>query len=111
MNPAKPAHLSEYHKGWIIGDFQPTLLASTEVEVGVKFFRSGETEETHYQRAATEFTVIISGRARIGEQIVTSGHIVTIEPGVACDFEALEDTALVVIKSPSLPEDKVIGAP
>lgn len=111
MRSIRTSHLNEFHKGWLIGDFHPTLLASSEVEVGVKFFQAGEKEETHYQRIATEFTVIVSGKGRFGDLLVSSGQIVAIDPGVACDFEALEDTALVVIKSPSLPDDKVVGVP
>jgi len=111
MNSIRKSHLVDFQKGWIIGNFYPNLFTSDEIEVGVKFFQAGEKEETHYQRTATEFTVIISGKARMGEIIVHSGEIVTIDPGVPCDFEALEDTKLLVVKSPSLPEDKVLGAP
>jgi hypothetical protein len=31
-----------------------------------------------------------------------------VEPGEACDFEALEDSTVLAIKWPSLPDDKVI---
>lgn len=111
MKPIRKSKLDDFQKGWLIGNFQPALLTSRDVEVGVKFFRAGEIEESHFQRIATEFTIIISGKARMGNLLVSSGDVVTIDPGFACDFEALEDTALAVIKSPSLPDDKVLGSP
>lgn len=111
MKSIQLSHLAEFHKGWLVGNFHPNLMNSTEVEVGVKFFQAGEREDMHYQKIATEHSVIVYGKARLGDLIVEPGTIVTVAPGVACDFEAIEETALVVIKSPSLPDDKILGAP
>jgi hypothetical protein len=100
--------LSDFKLGWIVGDFIPTLVSSKEIEVAVKFFHAGETEPTHKQLIATEITVVVNGKIRLGGSSYESGDIIRIEPGIFADFESVTDSALVCIKYPSLPSDKVL---
>jgi mannose-6-phosphate isomerase-like protein (cupin superfamily) len=102
-------HLSEFTGGWFVGSFTPSLEAVTELEVCLKRYSSGEKEPLHHQREATEYTLVISGTCRMGNLEVGPDEIVCIPPGEAADFEALEDVVLVAIKTPSLPDDKVLG--
>jgi quercetin dioxygenase-like cupin family protein len=44
----------------------------------------------------------------MGKHHLKSGDILVVEPGEACDFEALEDSTVLAMKWPSLPDDKVI---
>jgi hypothetical protein len=101
--------LSDMTLGWFIGDFNPSLCNNTSVEVGVKRFKKGQKEPVHYQLTATEWTCVIQGRVRIGNDIFEENEIAEIPPLESADFEALEDCTLVVVKSPSLPSDKVNG--
>lgn len=105
----KKNNLSEFTGGWFLGDFSPSLIPMQNFEVGVKYFEKGQTEPEHYQLTATEYTVIISGECRIGKYLLSSGDILTIPPLESADFEALSKTSLVVVKTPSIPEDKVLG--
>lgn len=100
--------LSDFKLGWVVGNFSPALMNSDQVEVGVKYFKSGDIEPSHKQIVATELTVVVSGKIRMADKIFTQGDIVRINPGVYADFEALSDSALVCIKYPSLPNDKVL---
>ena len=100
-------NLSDMTFGWFIGDFAPSLHKNETVEVGVKRFKKGETEPLHFQLTATEWTCIIQGRVRIGEEIFEMNEIAEIPPLESADFEALEDSVLVVVKSPSIPKDKI----
>jgi quercetin dioxygenase-like cupin family protein len=100
--------LSDFKLGWVVGDFSPSLLKSGQVEVGIKYFKAGDTEPSHKQIIATELTVVVSGTIRLGNQIYSQGEIVRIAPGIFADFEAISDSALVCIKYPSLPNDKVL---
>jgi hypothetical protein len=93
--------------GWFIGNFTPSLYSNTEVEVGVKRFKRGDTEPSHHQLTAVEWTCVISGKIRIGQHVFEENEIVEIPPLESVDFEALEDSVLIVVKSPSLPSDKV----
>lgn len=109
MKGMRRHRLGEFTKGWFIGNFNPSILKSSEVEVGVKFFEAGSLEPVHHQLTATEVSVLIFGRVRMGNIWLEPGDIVEIAPGIDCDFEAITDAALVVVKSPSLPDDKVLG--
>lgn len=108
MSGIEKFSLNDFKLGWVVGDFSPSLMKSDQVEVGVKYFKSGDVEPSHKQIIATELTVVVSGTIRLADETYTQGEIVRIEPGVFADFEALTDVALVCIKYPSLPNDKVL---
>lgn len=103
-------NLTDMTLGWFIGNFNPSLNRNDLIEVGVKRFKKGETEPTHFQKIATEWTCVIQGRIRIGENIFEVNEIAEIPPLESADFEALEDCMLVVVKSPSIPADKILGS-
>lgn len=102
----KKVLLSEMHKGWFIGNFEPSLLKTEVVEVGVKHYKAGDTEAKHYHKGACEFTVIISGKVQMNEEIYEAGDIVIIEPHTPTDFKVLEDCVTTVVKIPGVPNDK-----
>lgn len=100
--------LSDFTGGWLIGHFQPALIASDEIEVAVKHYRAGDHEPAHHHKIAVEYTVIASGRVRMNDQEYRAGTIIRIEPDRTTDFKALEDTVTVVLKTPSVPNDKFL---
>ena len=101
--------MDEFIKGWFVGDFSPVLLHSKDFEIAVKWFEAGEQEPLHKQIAATEITVVIEGQIRLGGEIFSKGDVITIPPGEFAEFESLTDSSLVCLKTPSLPNDKVLG--
>lgn len=101
--------IEEFVKGWFVGDFSPVILHSTEYEVAVKWFKAGETEPMHKQLIATEITVVIEGEILLGGKKFLKGDVITIPPGEFAAFESITDSALVCVKNPSLPNDKVLG--
>lgn len=103
--------LNDFIGGWFIGSFTPTLFRTDQFEVAVKRYAAGDREANHHQRIATEVTVVVSGRCRLGPWILEPNDVVTIEPLEAADFEALDDVVLIAVKYPSLPDDKVLGDP
>lgn len=107
----KRAQLSDMLRGWFIGDFSPTVLSTKDVEVGVKLYKAGDSEERHFHKIATEVTVILSGRVRMNGVVFVSGDIITIDPMESSNFEALEDTSTVVVKLPGAKNDKYLGVP
>ena len=100
------ASLNEMIKGWFIGNFEPSLLKTNDVEVAVKRYKKGDAEEAHYHKIATEFTVVLSGLVRMGGNIHGKDSIIEIEPGEATSFECLEDAVTVVVKIPGANNDK-----
>ena len=103
------SNLSEYKNGWLLGNFSPAVIHTSDFEVCVKTFKVGDREISHYQVIATEITVVLSGRVRMGEILLAEDEILVIEPGEIADFEALTDCKVLGIKFPSLPEDKVLA--
>jgi quercetin dioxygenase-like cupin family protein len=93
-------------KGWFVGDFEPSVLKSKDFEVAVKSYAKGDIEDKHFHKVATEITVIVSGRVRMVDKEWGPGSIITLEPGLATDFLAIEDSVTVVVKTPSVLGDK-----
>ena len=100
--------LKDMFKGWIVGNFEPSLYKTDDVEVAVKNYKAGEIDEKHYHKIATEITIISDGTVRMNGTIYGSGDIITIEPGEATDFEALTDVVTTVVKLPCVKDDKYI---
>ena len=97
----KTAKLENMTKGWFIGNFNPSLFKTNDVEVAVKTYHKGDYEAKHYHKIATEYTCIISGKVKMNGAEYGAGDIVVMEPNEATDFEALEDnTVNVVVKLP-----------
>ena len=103
------SQLSSFRNGWFVGDFEPNISKTKDFEVCVKNFKKGEIELAHFQRIATEITVVLQGTIRMGEHILEVDEILTIHRGEICDFEALSDCKVLGIKFPSLPDDKVLA--
>lgn len=98
--------LSAFTGGWFVGNFDPTLFPTDQFEVAVKTYKAGAVEKRHYHKIATEFTLISAGRVRMNDREFSAGSIIKIEPGEDTDFEALTDTTTVVVKIPSVKNDK-----
>ncbi|MBT5491118.1 hypothetical protein HOK00_02105 [bacterium] len=107
----KVAKLEDMVKGWFVGNFDPTLLKTNDVEIAVKEYKKGDYEEKHYHKIATEITVIVSGRVKMNDVEYKKGDIIVTEPFEATDFEALEDTVNTVVKYPGANNDKYLGEP
>ncbi|AMV20773.1 hypothetical protein [Planctomyces sp. SH-PL14] len=102
------SHLDKMVKGWFIGSFTPTLLDTTDFEVGVKAYKAGDREGSHHHKIATEYTVIVSGRVRMCGREWGEGSIIIIEPGESTAFESLTDSVTVVVKVPGARNDKYV---
>ena len=95
--------------GWFVGNFEPTLIKTNDVEVAVKKYKKGDYENKHYHKVATEITVIVSGQVKMNNIVYQQGDIITIKPNIATDFEALENTVCTVVKHPGALNDKYLG--
>jgi quercetin dioxygenase-like cupin family protein len=100
--------LSDMTKGWFVGAFAPTALATDACEVAVKRYKAGDKEEAHFHKVATEVTLVVSGRVRMFGREWGEGDIVVVEPNDATDFEALTDAVNVVVKTPGALNDKYL---
>lgn len=100
--------LKDFFKGWVVGNFEPSLFKTDDFEVAVKKYKRGDYEEKHYHKIATEITIIVEGSVRMNGELYSTGDIITIEPGEATDFKVLHDTTTTVIKFPCVEGDKYL---
>ena len=100
--------LNDMTGGWFIGNFEPSLLQTSEFEVAVKRYKAGDYEKEHFHKQAVEFTVIINGEVEMAGKKFVDGDIIRIEKNEATDFIAITDVITVVVKMPSEANDKFI---
>lgn len=100
--------IKDFIGGWFIGNFEPSLDNRDDFEVSVKYYKAGDIEKRHLHKLAVEYTVIAKGRVRMNNEVIEEGTIVKIDKNESADFEVLEDTITLVVKTPSVKNDKFI---
>ena len=104
----KQFKLKNMKHGWLVGDFTPSVFKNKNVEVGVKYYLAGDKDPLHVHRRTWEITVIVEGKVLMAGKVLNKGDIILLEPGDESSFEAIENSALTVVKYPSIPSDKFI---
>ena len=107
----------EGRRGWFLGHFRDPatgLPHSREVEIKWGTHYQGE-EKTLLaaNQSATTLSVLVSGAFRVWfpqyeREIILAepGDYVVFAPGVAHTWRAMEDTVIISVRWPSLPEDQ-----
>jgi len=95
--------------GWFIGNFEPSLLKTNDVEVSVKKYKAGDYDKKHYHKVGTEYTVIVSGVVKMLDKIYNENDILIIKPFESTDFKAITDAITVVVKIPGASNDKFLS--
>ncbi len=98
--------IENFNRGWLAGDFEPSLIRTKDFEFAVKFYRAGDKEPRHVHKIAREITAVISGKFKFNGREINQGDVILLSPGEAVDFECLQDGATAVIKMPSVIGDK-----
>ncbi len=104
----KIQRLKDFTRGWLVGDFEPSVLKTDKFEFGIKKYQTGDEEERHYHAIAKEISVIITGKFYMNSDVLSEGDIVLLEPGESSKFKCLESGYTAVIKTPSARNDKYI---
>ena len=94
--------------GWFIGNFRPSLFQTNDFEVAYKDYKANDYEPSHHHKIATEFTMIIEGKVLMNSKEHSSGEIIEIAPGESTDFKAITDVKTLVVKIPSVKNDKYL---
>lgn len=100
--------LTNFHRGWIIGDFANSLLRTSDFEVCVRKHQKNEIYEVHYHKVVTEYNVLVSGKMIMCGVELNAGDTFIVEPNEISDPVFLEDSVVVCVKVPSIPEDKYL---
>lgn len=101
-------------KGWFFGAFMDDpLLRSSLVEVAWQKVpnMTPSADQAHFHRSSVEINVVLSGRISLsinGEHHeVGARECYVIWPeSVVADLSSSDDTEVMVIRAPSLPDDK-----
>lgn len=99
-------NLNEFVRGWIIGDFEPSVLRTKDLDFGVEFFRKGDKHLPHYHKICTEYVIIVSGEHILGEKAYKKGDICIIRPYESFNYECVKTGAVAVVKVPTGKGDK-----
>lgn len=102
----KVYNLSDMKGGWIVGDFEPSVLRTPDFEVGVKLHPKGEKWPVHYHKDVVEYNVLVSGSMTIQGERLEAGTIFVLDKNEIADPEFHEDCWIVCTKVPSIPGDK-----
>jgi len=92
-------------RGWFIGDFEGSVWPTKDFEVCWQVNQRGHAA-SHIHHKITEITLVVSGRVLTNGNIYGPGDIYILEPGDISQTEYLEETAVVTVKTPSIPSDK-----
>jgi hypothetical protein len=103
----KVGSVYDFLDGWIVGNFVPSLLKTDQIEVALKRFKAGDQHPCNFQMRSTEVTLVVEGRVELNGIVLGRDEYLRLEPREHASFRALEDSTLVAIKFPSIPDDKV----
>lgn len=98
--------MADMKGGWFIGSFFPTTYHTDAFEVCFKKHTKGEEWQTHYHKQATEINYLIRGQMTVNGIPLNEGDIFTIEPMEVSSPVFLTDCELIVVKTPSVQNDK-----
>ena len=100
--------VDQFKLGWFIGDFEPTVHKTKDFEVCYRIQKKGEFHQPHYHPIGTEINYLIKGTLKINDQTFVGPTIFIIDP-MEHTYPCCEtDCELIIIKTPSLPDDKVL---
>jgi hypothetical protein len=101
-------YIGTFKDGWLIGNFEPSLLQTKALEVSYKEFSAGSIEPRHKQLVATEATFVVEGEIEFDGIKFRQGEIAIIPPEEFTTFVSITDSKLLCMKWPSIPSDKVL---
>ena len=94
--------------GWFVGDFEPSSFKTDLFEVCYKFHEKGEKWDTHYHKIGTEINYLVKGKMIIQGKELNEGDIFILKPYEIANPEFIEDCTVLIIKTPSVADDKYI---
>lgn len=103
MNTSK---ITDYVRGWFIGNFKPSVLKTDQFEVGLLTHKKGEYWAPHYHKESVEYNVLVSGKMTIQGKELNSGDVFVFDKGEIADPVFVEECTIVCVKVPSIPSDK-----
>jgi quercetin dioxygenase-like cupin family protein len=101
-------NIKNFKNGWLLGNFEPSLFKNENFEVSVQFHPKGFVGIKHYHAKSTEYNLVLNGKVNICGKLLNKGDIFVFLPNEISESNFLEDTEILVIRTPSDPTDKYI---
>ena len=95
-------------KGWLIGDFNPSIYQTSDFEVAVQEYKKNQIEKPHFHKVAHEVTMVLNGQISMNKKIFNEGDIILVYPNEIVEFKALKKSKTLVVKFPSVKKDKFL---
>ena len=99
--------LKDMKNGWLVGDFLPSVLKTSEFEVGILRHPKNQKWPAHYHNKITEINVLLKGKMIINDKLIHEKDIFVLEPKEIAKPVFLEDCEILCIKIPSIIGDKI----
>jgi hypothetical protein len=103
-----PIDLECYTRGWLIGDFVPSIERQTEFEVGCLSHSQHSFWNYHYHKESVEINYLLRGKMLINNVEYNKSDVFIINKNVISCPLFLEDSEVICIKLPSIPKDKYL---
>jgi mannose-6-phosphate isomerase-like protein (cupin superfamily) len=100
--------VNNYTRGWLIGNFEPSIRKETEYEVGLLNHKKNEKWAFHYHKESTEINILLSGKMVINNKELKAGHVFIFDKNIIACPIFLDNCKIICIKIPSVPGDKMI---
>lgn len=117
MKKIKIGNLEEQQKnkrGWLVGQFMEAPFKDESVEIYYKTFSVGDPgDKLHKHPVGNEYLIVLQGRAkfRLGDEVfeIKRGDYFALPSGVPDQIiEVMDEITIVGVRSPSIPNNKVI---
>jgi dTDP-glucose pyrophosphorylase len=97
-----------FTRGWVIGDFEPTIYNTKKFEIAFLKHPKGENHGHHVHKEADEYNIITSGSMTINDQHISANSLFVINKNEIGCPKFLEDCYIICIKIPSIKGDKYL---
>jgi mannose-6-phosphate isomerase-like protein (cupin superfamily) len=98
--------LDNMKRGWLVGNFTPSILRTDVFEVAYMRHKKGEYWPPHVHNEISEYNVLIRGTMKMNNELINQGEIFNIPKKMLTHAVFLEDCEVLCIKTPSIPSDK-----
>jgi choline kinase len=101
--------LENFFHGWFIGDFEPSILKNTGVELAIMHKKKGkDINNYHYHEDCIEINAVVKGKFLCNNKLIQENDIFVFNKNVPSICEFLEDCTFVVFKNKPSTTDKVL---
>lgn len=100
--------LSRFVRGWFLGDFQPSIFRTKDIEIGVLTHKHDENWPFHYHAVATEYNILLDGHMILNNIPLHKGNHFVLRPCELACPKFLSDCTILCIKIPSVIGDKYV---